>query len=298
MNEWIRIADRGGLPYSKGLLANSLMSIGIDPVMAFGVAERLEQDLRESGVAEITRKDLRTQTQRLLAEMLGSQAASDYERWQKFRELDKPLVVLIGGATGTGKSTVATQVAARLGINRVISTDTIREVMRAFFSEQLMPALHKSSFEAGQTITRPLAENFDPVIVGFEEQLQGVATALRAVVGRCVHEGISVIIEGAHVVPGYLAREFEPHSIFVPVVLQVADEQTHRSHFEMRGSSAENRSGERYINKFEAIRSIHDHIVSLAHKRGVPVIDAYDLDTMVQSVIDLIIHEAGVQSAR
>jgi len=36
--------------------------------------------------------------------------------------------VLIGGTTGTGKSTVASEVAHRLGITRVTSTDFIREV--------------------------------------------------------------------------------------------------------------------------------------------------------------------------
>ena len=42
--------------------------------------------------------------------------------------------LLVGGATGTGKSTVATEAAHRLGITRVTSTDFIRQTMRAFFS--------------------------------------------------------------------------------------------------------------------------------------------------------------------
>ena len=48
--------------------------------------------------------------------------------------LDVPVVILIGGATGVGKSTIATQLAARLGIVRVVATDAIREVMRAMLS--------------------------------------------------------------------------------------------------------------------------------------------------------------------
>ena len=74
----------------------------------------------------------------------GSAATSD------LRELDAPIVVLIGGATGTGKSTVATEVAYRLGITRVTSTDFVRQTMRAFFSEEFMPSVHYSSFEAGR----------------------------------------------------------------------------------------------------------------------------------------------------
>ena len=57
---------------------------------------------------------------------------------------------MIGGGTGSGKSSVATEVAYRLGITRVTSTDLIRHTMRAFFSEEFMPTIHYSSFEAGR----------------------------------------------------------------------------------------------------------------------------------------------------
>ena len=68
--------------------------------------------------------------------------------------LDVPLVILIGGATGVGKSTIATQLAARLGIVRVVATDAIREVMRSMLSPELMPTLHTSSFHAGHSAAR------------------------------------------------------------------------------------------------------------------------------------------------
>ena len=50
---------------------------------------------------------------------------------QDLKQLDVPLVILIGGATGTGKSTVATEIAYRLGITRATSTDFIRQTIRA-----------------------------------------------------------------------------------------------------------------------------------------------------------------------
>ena len=58
-------------------------------------------------------------------------------RYQELHELDLPIIVLVGGATGTGKSTVATEVAYRLGITRVTSTDFVRQTMRAFFSQRV-----------------------------------------------------------------------------------------------------------------------------------------------------------------
>ena len=46
--------------------------------------------------------------------------------FEVLEELHRPLIVLVGGATGTGKSTVTTEVAYRLGITRVTSTDFVR----------------------------------------------------------------------------------------------------------------------------------------------------------------------------
>jgi 2-phosphoglycerate kinase len=61
---------------------------------------------------------------------------------EALKQLEVPLVVLVGGATGTGKSTVATEVAHRLGITRVTSTDVVRQTMRAFFSNEFIPSIH------------------------------------------------------------------------------------------------------------------------------------------------------------
>src|SRR4051794_4052654 len=59
--------------------------------------------------------------------------------------LDRPLVIMLAGTAGVGKSTLATLLAHELGVTRVIATDAIREVVRAFFSLEHMPTVHCSS---------------------------------------------------------------------------------------------------------------------------------------------------------
>src|SRR5919201_4933654 len=117
-------------------------------------------------------------------------------------DLEVPLVLLLGGATGVGKSTIATMLANRLGITRVIPTDAVREVMRAMFSEELFPTLHTSSFDAARLVRHPLPRSADPVIIGFREQASAVAVGVEALIARAVEEGTDLIVEGAHVVPG------------------------------------------------------------------------------------------------
>ena len=64
----------------------------------------------------------------------------------------KPYVILIGSASGIGKSTIASELAKTLGIKHLIETDFIREIVRGIIGPEFAPALHKSSFDAYVTI--------------------------------------------------------------------------------------------------------------------------------------------------
>ena len=63
------------------------------------------------------------------------------------------LLILLGGSSGTGKSTLASLVASRLGISTVLSTDTIRHIMRNFVNREENPILFCSTYEAAQYVT-------------------------------------------------------------------------------------------------------------------------------------------------
>lgn len=288
----IIVSDRAGLPFSKGLLASSMMATGLSPNRAYQVAERIESDLLEEGKLEIRSAELRDLAIKALDEMVGERYASTYRKWQQADQLDLPLIILIGGTTGVGKSTVATQLAARLGITRIISTDAIREVMRSMFSERIMPTLHVSSFEAASVVSHPIPRSADRVIVGFEEQVRAVATGVHALIERSVIEGTDLVMEGAHLVPGYIDGALAGKCVFVPLVITVEDEELHRSHFFLRGQDSRLRNVDRYLTSFENIRKVQKYIRSLALQSGVPVIASYSLDTTLATVIDHIVNAA------
>ena len=129
-------------------------------------------------------------------------------------------MILIGGATGVGKSTIATQLAARLGIVRVVATDAIREVMRSMLSPELMPTLHTSSFHADQALREPPGKSADALLLGFREQTAAVSVGINALIERAATEGTGIIIEGAHIVPGFFDLETHADRILaVPFVL-------------------------------------------------------------------------------
>jgi 2-phosphoglycerate kinase len=290
----IILSDREpGLPYSKGLMASEFMITGLSPYRSYQVAERIEDDLLERGLTALTSAELHDVAVRVLEEEAGDRYAKNFVRWQEVAKLDVPLVVLIGGATGVGKSTIATQIATRLNIVRVIPSDAVREVMRGLFSRELMPTLYTSSFDADSALREPPTRAVDKVIVGFREQTAAVAVGLRALIERSAVEGTSMIIEGAHVVPGFLdLGAIADRVLAVPLVVSVEDEELHRSHFAARSADSSARPFDRYLGNFENIRRVQKYVKSQALSHDWPVIASYNLDQTIAAVIDLVVDRA------
>jgi 2-phosphoglycerate kinase len=282
-----------GLPFSKGLLAQSFMATGLAPSRAYAIAAAIQDELRERDETRISSERLRAIAAEHLQRAEGEQSAQRYLRLRDLSKLDRPLIVLIGGTTGVGKSTIATEVAHRLGITRISSTDSIREVMRGIFTKDLMPAIYQSAFNAWRGLRVPVPQGANPVIVGFREQTAVVSTGVKALIDRAVLEGVSMVIEGIHLVPGYLdPRQFKNARV-VQLVIAVEDEEAHLSHFYIREAQTEgSRPQRRYRNNFENIRLLGRYIEDLAREHDIPVICSHQLDRTVADVLEHIVSAA------
>jgi 2-phosphoglycerate kinase len=192
----------------------------------------------------------------------------------------KPIILLIGGATGTGKSTVATEVAYRLGINRVTSTDIVRQTLRAFFAEEYMPSIHRSSFDAGAG---------ESMVDGFLDQTTNVLIAVEASIERALQEGWSMVLEGVHLVPGMLSGPRDDATV-VQCVLSIPDEAEHATHFWIRDATSQGlRPVEKYLERLDDIRRLQDFIVERAREADVPVIENKNVDDTIHAVIELVL---------
>ncbi|RJQ30916.1 MAG: 2-phosphoglycerate kinase [Actinobacteria bacterium] len=281
-----------GFPYSKGLLATSITVTGLSPKKAYHVAELVENHLRRNEKFTVSSEELKSITADILTMESSTEVTDKYIKWQSLGKLDKPLILLVGGTTGVGKSTIATEVAHRLGITRIVSTDAIREVMRAVFSKDLTPPLYESSFTAYKALRTPLPQKVDPVIIGFMEQIATVSVGIRAVIERAINENLDMVLEGIHLVPGFLDFNIFENAFVIPIIISVEDEHLHRSHFYVRGIETRHlRPFAKYKENFDTIRKIGYYIEELAQKNQIPIIQSYNLDAAVSNVLEEIYNQ-------
>jgi 2-phosphoglycerate kinase len=284
------LGGEDGLPYSKGLMARALMGGGIPAERAYELAQRVEEDLIDRREQSVDFERLHELAVELLGEDEGTRVTRRLRRYQDLQQLDMPIVLLVGGATGTGKSTVATEAAHRLGIVRVTSTDFVRQTMRAFFSKEFMPSIHYSSFEAAVTV-----EEDDPreaVLAGFLAQTRNVLVGVKAAIERSLHEGWSMVLEGVHLVPGMIPTDIEG-VLFVHCVMAIPDENVHAANFWVRDAASEGlRPVEKYLDAIDDIRVVQDYIVERAERFDVPVVENRDVETAVGAVIELTLASA------
>jgi 2-phosphoglycerate kinase len=281
--ETIVVHKGHGLPYSKGLMAQSLSATGLAPERAFELARVVERRLGERGDGQIDIAGLHALCEEVLLAEQGEPAVRRYRDWRRLDRLDRPLVVMIGGTTGVGKSTLAAMLAARVGVNRVIATDVIRQVLRAFFSHEFMPAVHHSAFEADDATD-------ESGLAGYRRQAQHVGMGVGAILERAASEGTPLIVEGVHVVPGALDGAVRERCVVVEALLMVADEELHRGHFSHRGGA---RPAERYLRRFDEIRRLQDELVALAGSAEVPVIENHSADEALAQLMELVLDAVG-----
>jgi len=283
----IGINGEANLPYSKGLTAQMLTATGLSPEYAWRIATALEKRLAAEDRPAPAMSDLGEIATDMLGEEAGASLMRRIEQWSRVRTLERPLIILIGGTTGVGKSTLANELAHRLGIVRVASTDMVRQVMRAFFDKDLMPAIHYSSFDCAGAVRIPVPEEPDFARAGFIEQAKSVRVGIEALVARAVTEKQGLILEGVHLVPGFFDRQRWGDALVVELVMAVTDPARHRAHFTTRDwQTGGVRPLRKYVKHFREIRRVQDYILSRAAERGVKVIENVTIDQAVNEALD------------
>lgn len=257
-----------GLPFSKGLMATSILATGAETDQAYAIAAEIQRELIRRDVSAIDARELTTLAARTIEARAGAEIAARYQTWRRLRREGRPMLLVLGGAPGIGKSTISTRLAVRFGITRIVTTDTIREVLRTVIPPTVLPELHVSTYESVGT-------GADPAEV-YVRQARVVGGALVSVVRRLLTERRSVIVEGVHLLPGELVSSLGEHPsrpVVVELMLTLADASAHRAQLAARRGGEPERDGQRSLDQFGTIRVLHDLLAERARNAGVEALD-------------------------
>lgn len=292
----VRSANRER-PFSVGLLSRHLRGCAIPAEEALEAARTVQDLLRRRPTSEIDHLELRRLIFQTLGEEISDRAAARFLSRCRFDDSGEPLIILVGGATGTGKSTVAAELAYVLGITRTQSTDIMREIIRCYLVPHVAPTLAYSSFEAwrGLPEVEPLVGQMisdNPVITGFLSQFGTVKVALEATIQRAVQERHHLIVDGVHVLPTRLdLDEIRNKATVVSVVLAVTPIERLGRQITHRSREQPERSSSIHRDRIDSIWELQSFFVDQAERGGVAVIANWSIEETVFQVVRQVMAE-------
>ena len=282
----IYIKGKGEVPLSKGILARSLTATGLEPSTAYATAVEIQKKLLIKNSKFIGRRQLRKVVYEELLHTHGQDLADRYLVWRYLGSPKKPVVLLIGGTSGAGKTSLGGEVAHRLGIGRIVTTDSVREIMRLMFSNDLLPTLHYSSYEAWKAWPAGNDPLVDGAVDAFMEQSTRVNVGIKALVDRAFKERHSLALEGVHLVPGLLDyHSLSSKAYCVHIVLANFDPAIYVERFPKREAQEKTRFSQKYLDNLDVILQIQDYILEMAHLHKIPIIESQDAESSVMEMI-------------
>lgn len=292
----INVVERDGSQsgFSESDTRRSLESCGLHQKEVTQVMNILLDALLKKGVGSIKRDELHYRIYQILQKETGEEQADNYLVWLDFLDSGRPLLLMIGGTTGSGKSTVATEIAHSLDIVRTQSTDMLRQVMRIMIPERLLPTLHQSSFLAWKALPNAsqggTPSSDDELMNGYFSQTELLSVSTEAVINRALHERVSLILEGIHIHPNLLQHiPQEGDAAVVMVILGVLSQEQLKKQIRGRGALIPKRRAKRYLNHFNDIWRIQSNILKDADKQGVPIVINGPKEKVLREIMHIII---------
>ena len=295
----IQVEQRDGqlTPFSRIEYQHCLENIGLSSEEAIEIVTTVHKHLVDRRIEKMTSRRLGELTYRYLRQSkeLGAAVAHRWLVWRDFINSGKPLIFLIGGTAGCGKSTIATLLASRLDIVRTQSTDMLREVMRIMMPKQLMPVLHTSSFAAWTALPgQPKATNNgvpDTLLInGYRSQADLLAVAIEAVIQRALREQVSLILEGVHMHPAIVENLTKNNNaVVIPIMLGVLKRKQLQRRIHGRGTDVPQRRGDRYLKHFDEIWRLQSYLLSEADHANIPIVTNSSRDKVFREIMRITI---------
>ncbi len=185
------------------------------------------------------------------------------------------VVVFINGIPGTGKTTVAHKLAAKLAVEEIIQTDFLKQVFRYLeHDEHAYMASHQAWRLFGKKTRENVLKGFEYCVDFFEPWIVGLANLSRQRLQ-------TVIVEGVQATPKVFQKIVgEKIGFFL-----VNDEKTHRSRLHSKNRKRTNPHN-LFTEHYDVIQIINQHLTKQAKKNGFIIIKNNDSNQTAKKIVE------------
>ncbi len=280
----LRVRDES-IPYPLIILRGRLRLSGLSYLEMEQVIEELQSTIEDRNLIpdheELVRecRSLLSLTPKRQAALGAFDMFTQYERVRRTSSAPPPLVLVIEGASATGKSMLAVEMIACLAATRTVNTDTVRQVLRSIYDKKEYPELFCHTYQA-HTHRMAGPEEYSDVVRGYIAQCELITPYVVRAVERILEEGAVAVVEGVHLVPGTFAAE--PSVIEVLIDPNPGD---HLSMFKAKSSASGLKTvsdkDELRETEFKAASEIQEYMVDCARRtprfdERIIVLDSYE----------------------
>eukprot|EP00013_Stygamoeba_regulata_P012948 CAMPEP_0177679980 /NCGR_PEP_ID=MMETSP0447-20121125/29918_1 /TAXON_ID=0 /ORGANISM="Stygamoeba regulata, Strain BSH-02190019" /LENGTH=400 /DNA_ID=CAMNT_0019189259 /DNA_START=44 /DNA_END=1242 /DNA_ORIENTATION=- len=215
----------------------------------------------------------------------------DLSTAMRVRERRLTVLVLVMGASGSGKTGMACRLAEELGLDHLYSTDQVRAVLRTRCDAVALPELFASTYTAGTVLSdggSVALSAGNRTRIAYERQSAAVVRALLAPLSvaatrqreSAVVEGVNLSVRAVRALTRALRASGSGSGsgsgssvVLLPLLLTIADESAHASRFAARCGGSLSEQHNRYVRHLAEIRGLDACLGQEAVSAHIPVLD-------------------------
>ena len=206
----------------------------------------------------------------------------------KKKEQKLPIIIVITGIPGVGKTALAKELSARFNIGVSIGGDALRSSFRALLPKDGNEILFTSIYKTWKFFGEFNQKN---VISGFKAQSNIMNKAVeRIIVDRGLRDGESIIIEYLHFLPTQFSEAVISHPSVIPIMMNISNIDEYNTRLKKREQYSHLRSpGERLLKQSETYLTIQSYQTKTFKEKGINPINFDNFNNGLDESFDLII---------